>query len=104
MHKYTLRLVVDEESKTADKPPQPKNVLSVDFPETTFIAVTAYQNEEVWEDNAARLHDDSHAHEHTGHTAQDIKQPVRKGFQRNVCRHVSYIFTGIVCPFLSHSL
>eukprot|EP00731_Ephydatia_muelleri_P020593 Em0013g320a len=48
MHKYSLRLVVDEESKAADKPPPPpKNVLSMDFPETTFIAVTAYQNEEV---------------------------------------------------------
>ena len=48
MHKYSLRLVIEEESKAADKPPPPpKNVLSVDFLETTFIAVTAYQNEEV---------------------------------------------------------
>lgn len=47
MHKYSLRIAVDEESKVTDKPPQPKNVVSVDFPETTFIAVTAYQNEEV---------------------------------------------------------
>ena len=40
MHKYSLRLVIDEESKAADKPPPPpKNVLSVDFLETTFIAV-----------------------------------------------------------------
>lgn len=49
MHKYFVRLVVEEERKTSpgeEKVP-PKTVLSTDFPETTFVAVTAYQNEEV---------------------------------------------------------
>ncbi len=48
MHKYYLRLIIDEEFKapTGQKIP-PKNVLQMDFPETSFIAVTAYQNEEV---------------------------------------------------------
>ena len=49
MHKYFLRLIVEEERKSLSgegKPP-PKIVLRADFPETTFIAVTAYQNEEV---------------------------------------------------------
>ena len=49
MHKYFLRLVIEEERKTPpgeDKLPA-KTVLQMDFPETTFIAVTAYQNEEV---------------------------------------------------------
>lgn len=49
MHKYYLRLVVEEEQKKTlgeEKLPA-KTVLQMDFPETTFIAVTAYQNEEV---------------------------------------------------------
>lgn len=49
MHKYYLRLIIDEEFKATagqQKLP-PKNVLQMDFPETSFIAVTAYQNEEV---------------------------------------------------------
>lgn len=49
MHKYFLRLVVEEEHRPApgEKKGPPKPILSTDFPETTFIAVTAYQNEEV---------------------------------------------------------
>lgn len=49
MHKYYLRLVVEEERKVAPgEERQPARcVLSSDFPETSFIAVTAYQNEEV---------------------------------------------------------
>ena len=49
MHKYFLRLVIEEERKTAlGEPKQPSRpILSIEFPETTFIAVTAYQNEEV---------------------------------------------------------
>ena len=49
MHKYFLRLIVEEERKTPpgeEKLPA-RVVLQMDFPETTFIAVTAYQNEEV---------------------------------------------------------
>ena len=49
MHKYSLRLIIEEERKTPpgeDKQPA-KIVLKTDFPETTFVAVTAYQNEEV---------------------------------------------------------
>ena len=49
MHKYFLRLVIEEERKTPpgeEKLPA-KTVLQLDFPETSFIAVTAYQNEEV---------------------------------------------------------
>lgn len=49
MHKYFLRLLVDEERKPppgeSKLPPRP--IIQVDFPETNFIAVTAYQNEEV---------------------------------------------------------
>ena len=49
MHKYFVRLLIEEERKTAPgeqkQPSRP--ILSVEFPETTFIAVTAYQNEEV---------------------------------------------------------
>lgn len=58
MHKYYLRLLVDEERKTPpgeEKQPA-RNVLSLDFHETTFIAVTAYQNEEV-----GKQPDDRHA-------------------------------------------
>lgn len=49
MHKYFLRLVVEEEHRPApgERKGPPKTILSTDFPETTFIAVTAYQNEEV---------------------------------------------------------
>lgn len=50
MHKYFLRLVVEEERKihiAGGEKPAPKVVLRTDFPETTFVAVTAYQNEEV---------------------------------------------------------
>ena len=49
MHKYYLRLIVDEERKAppGEEKQPPRNVLSLDFHETTFIAVTAYQNEEV---------------------------------------------------------
>lgn len=43
MHKYFLRLVVEEEHKF----PPVEVVFRADFPETTFVAVTAYQNEEV---------------------------------------------------------
>lgn len=49
MHKYFLRLVVEEERKSlpGEEKFSPKTVLQADFPETTFVAVTAYQNEEV---------------------------------------------------------
>ncbi len=49
MHKYYVRLLIDEEKKTVPGEPKqpPKPILSIEFPETTFIAVTAYQNEEV---------------------------------------------------------
>ena len=48
MHKYYLRLIIDEEFKSPPGQKLPaKNVLQMDFPETSFIAVTAYQNEEV---------------------------------------------------------
>lgn len=49
MHKYFLRLVVEEERKSPPREEKlpAKTVLQMDFPETTFIAVTAYQNEEV---------------------------------------------------------
>ena len=49
MHKYYLRLLVEEERRVvAGEERQPaRNVLRLDFPETTFVAVTAYQNEEV---------------------------------------------------------
>ena len=72
MHKYFLRLIVEEERKTPpgeEKLPA-RVVLQMDFPETTFIAVTAYQNEEVtqlkitnnpfakaFRDNAADMYD-----------------------------------------------
>ena len=48
MHKYFLRLVVEEEHRPApgERKGPSKTILSTDFPETTFIAVTAYQNEE----------------------------------------------------------
>ncbi len=49
MHKYFLRLIVEEERKMlsiSDKLSS-KVVFQADFPETTFVAVTAYQNEEV---------------------------------------------------------
>jgi hypothetical protein len=49
MHKYYLRLLIEEERKTSsgELRQQSRPVLSIDFPETEFIAVTAYQNEEV---------------------------------------------------------
>ena len=49
MHKYFLRLIVEEERRSAPGEGRgpPKTTISTDFPETTFIAVTAYQNEEV---------------------------------------------------------
>ena len=49
MHKYFLRLVVEEERKSSPGGENlfPKIVFQADFPETTFVAVTAYQNEEV---------------------------------------------------------
>ncbi len=49
MHKYFLRLHVEEEKKTppGEERGPPKPIATVDFPETTFVAVTAYQNEEV---------------------------------------------------------
>ena len=49
MHKYFLRLVVEEERKLSPGEDKllPRVVLCSDFPETTFVAVTAYQNEEV---------------------------------------------------------
>lgn len=50
MHKYFLRLLVDEEKKAPPGEPKlpAKNILTQDFIETSFIAVTAYQNEEVY--------------------------------------------------------
>lgn len=49
MHKYFLRLVIEEERKITpgEERLSSKIVLRADFPETTFVAVTAYQNEEV---------------------------------------------------------
>ena len=48
MHKYFLRLIVEEERKISPgEESLPRVVLCLDFPETTFVAVTAYQNEEV---------------------------------------------------------
>ena len=49
MHKYYARLVISEVKKASiGKEAQPPRVVyQEDFPETTFIAVTAYQNEEV---------------------------------------------------------
>lgn len=49
MHKYYARLVISEVKKNSNsKETQlPRVVYQEDFPETTFIAVTAYQNEEV---------------------------------------------------------
>lgn len=49
MHKYYARLVISEVKKvTSNKEAQPPRVVyQEDYPETTFIAVTAYQNEEV---------------------------------------------------------
>ena len=49
MHKYFIRLVVEEERKTppGEERLPAKTVFSMDFTETTFVAVTAYQNEEV---------------------------------------------------------
>lgn len=46
MHKYFLRLIVEEERKGEGKS-SAKIALQADFRETTFVAVTAYQNEEV---------------------------------------------------------
>lgn len=50
MHKYYARLVISEVKKAGgSKETQPPRIVyQEDFPETTFIAVTAYQNEEVW--------------------------------------------------------
>ncbi len=48
MHKYFIRLIVEEERKLyPGEAPNSKVVFQDDFPETTFVAVTAYQNEEV---------------------------------------------------------
>lgn len=48
MHKYFLRLIVEERKLSpGEERLSAKIVLKVDFPETTFVAVTAYQNEEV---------------------------------------------------------
>ena len=47
MHKYFLRLVVEEKKISPGEERSTKIVLQADFPETTFVAVTAYQNEEV---------------------------------------------------------
>ena len=49
MHKYFLRLVVEEERRLipGEGRGHPKATISTEFPETTFVAVTAYQNEEV---------------------------------------------------------
>ena len=47
MHKYFVRLIVEEHKKGASNGGSPKIVLVREFPETTFITVTAYQNEEV---------------------------------------------------------
>ena len=46
MHKYFIRLVIDEERKSPPGEPKPvsRPILTTEFPET---AVTAYQNEEV---------------------------------------------------------
>lgn len=49
MHKYYLRLCIDEERRSPTGEPKilPRNIYTQDFIETSFIAVTAYQNEEV---------------------------------------------------------
>lgn len=48
MHKYFIRLIVEEEYKATSEDKFPvKVVAQLSFPETTFVAVTAYQNEEV---------------------------------------------------------
>ena len=47
MHKYFLRLIIEEHKKGAPPTATPKTIFVRDFPETTFITVTAYQNEEV---------------------------------------------------------
>ena len=49
MHKYFIRLVIDKErnSPPGEPKPVPRPILTMEFPETTFIAVTAYQNKEV---------------------------------------------------------
>ena len=49
MHKYYLKLIVEEEVRAppGEERPPPKTIVSKEFPETTFVAVTAYQNEEV---------------------------------------------------------
>lgn len=47
MHKYFLQLIIEEHKKGAPATATPKAILVRDFPETTFITVTAYQNEEV---------------------------------------------------------
>jgi len=50
MHKYYAKLIISEVKKpsSSNREPQlPRIVYQEDFPETTFIAVTAYQNEEV---------------------------------------------------------
>lgn len=56
MHKYFARLVISEVKKpSSGKEAQPPRVVyQEDFPETTFIAVTAYQNEEVGMCHASR--------------------------------------------------
>jgi len=51
MHKYYAKLVISEVKKpnsSSREPQLPRIVYQEDFPETTFIAVTAYQNEEVF--------------------------------------------------------
>jgi len=52
MHKYYAKLIISEvkkpnSSSSSREPQLPRIVYQEDFPETTFIAVTAYQNEEV---------------------------------------------------------
>lgn len=50
MHKYFLRLLIEEEKRNpagGEPKAQPRPILTMEFPETEFIAVTAYQNEEV---------------------------------------------------------
>ena len=48
MHKYFMRLIVEEENKHAPGSVPSRNIVTIlSFPETEFVAVTAYQNEEV---------------------------------------------------------
>ena len=50
MHKYFFRLVIDDEERKippGEPKPVPRPILTMEFPETTFIAVTVYQNKEV---------------------------------------------------------